>query len=99
MPTSTLTENDIVRRYAEDIAIAAETEPAADLNALIGQLDTAVRNLDMAGINGHEDLELASTLLAEARQADSEEARSSFLKRADELLTPIYDMASEYSCI
>lgn len=99
MPTTVLTENDIVRRYAEEVAVAAEAEPATDLNALISQLDTAVRNLQMAGINGHEDLELAATLLGEARHADGEEARDSFLKRADELLTPVYDMASEYSCI
>jgi hypothetical protein len=99
MTATVLTEPDIVRRYAEDVAVAAEAEQTTDLDSFIGQLDTAVRNLKMAGINGHEDLELASTLLGEARHADSEEARGSFLKRADELLTPIYDMASEYSCI
>src|ERR1043165_5294954 len=99
MTTATLTDTDIVRRHAEDIAVGAETEPATTLDGLINQLDTAAQNFSMAGINGHEDLELASTLLAEARHASDETARGSFLKRADELLHPVYDMASEYRCI
>src|ERR1044072_3856232 len=99
MTTATLTGTDIVRRHAEDVAVGAETEPATTLDDLINQLVTAAQNFSMAGINGHEDLELASTPLPEAPHAENETTRASFLKRADELLQPIYDMASEYRCI
>lgn len=99
MPTATLTEKDIVSRHAEDIAYAAEADPVGDLDSLISQLDTAVRNFQMAGINGHEDLETASTLLAESRQAADETARSTLLQHADKLLAPLYDMNDELSCI
>jgi hypothetical protein len=99
METATLTENDIVRRHAEDIAYAADTDPASNLDSLIGQLDSAARNFQMAGINGHEDLETASTLLSEARQASDDTARGALLQHADKLLDPLYDMNDELSCI
>ncbi|MBD0743569.1 hypothetical protein [Streptomyces sp. CBMA152] len=95
MTTATITADDLVRRYAEDIAYVAEQAPATDLDALVGQLDSAARNFDIAGINGHEDLETAGTLLGEAINADGIE-RGVFLRKADELLTPLWDMTSEY---
>ncbi|MFJ6566613.1 hypothetical protein ACIQNU_04285 [Streptomyces sp. NPDC091292] len=96
MPTATLTDADVVRRYAAEIAYVAEAPaPATDLESFIDQLDTAVRNFAMAQMQGHEDLETALTLLAEARDSDAPE-RPVFLKRADELLTPVWDMADEY---
>lgn len=96
MPAVTITADDIIRRYADDIAYVAEQDPATDLSALIDHLDTAVPRYSMAGINGHEDLETASTLLGEALHADDEAARTVFLKRASKLLSDVYDMTSEY---
>ena len=54
----------------------------ASLSALIDHLDTAVPRYSMAGINGHEDLETASTLLGEALHADDEAARAQRLDAA-----------------
>lgn len=99
MTTTVLSEKDIVSRHAEDVAYAAEADPATSLDALISQLDVAVINFEAAGINGHEDLELASTLLSEARHAKDEASRGAFLQRADKLLAPLYDMNDELSCI
>lgn len=96
MPTATVTADDIVRRYAADIAYVSEDAPAADLDGFIGQLDTAVTRYDEAGINGHEDVETASTLLAESRGVETAEARDAFLRRADQLLRPVGDMTGEY---
>lgn len=96
MTTSTITADGIVSRYADNIAYVAQQAPAADLDDLIGQLDTAVRHFGMAGINGHEDLEEAGTFLATAQDAGSDTERQVFLRKADELLTPVWDMTDEY---
>ncbi|MGW9401453.1 hypothetical protein [Streptomyces sp. NPDC055642] len=94
--TTTSIAADIVRRYADDIAFVAEDSPATTLDSLIDQLATAADEYDTAGITGHEDVETAATLLAEAGRAEDEAARDTFLKRADVLLRQIGDMTSEY---
>lgn len=97
MTTATITDADIVKRYADELAYVAEKEKATDLGTLIDQLDTAARNFAMAGINGHEDMETASVLLGEAVHVDDDTVRAVFLGRADDLLYPIvWDMTSEY---
>ncbi len=96
MPTATITTTDIITRYADDIGYVAEESPATDLNTFIDQLDTAARRYDMAGINGHEDLETAAVHLGEASDATEDDARGVFLRRADELLAPVSDMTQEY---
>ncbi|MCX5097710.1 hypothetical protein OOK36_55740 [Streptomyces sp. NBC_00365] len=99
MTAATITAADIIRRYAEDIAYVAEKEKdqATDIGALADQLDTAARNFSMAGINGHEDLETASTFLAEAHHSTEDVERTVFLRKADKLLSPIvWDMTQEY---
>ncbi|MEU1071911.1 MULTISPECIES: hypothetical protein [unclassified Streptomyces] len=96
MTTATITATDIIKRYATDIAYVAEQTPATDLAAFASQLDTAARTFGMAGINGHEDLETAGTLLGEAINADDDTERGVLLRKADELLTPVWDMTSEY---
>lgn len=96
MTTATITAADIIKRCADDIAYVAEGSPAGDLENLISQLDTAAGRFSDAGINGHEDLETASTLLYEAHSADSETARDVFLRRADDLLAPVWEMVQEY---
>lgn len=75
MPTTTITADDIIRRYADDIAYVAEEAPATDLAGPVDQLDTAARHFGDAGINGHEDLETAAVHLAEARNSDDDAAR------------------------
>jgi uncharacterized protein related to proFAR isomerase len=95
--TATITPEDIVRRYAEDLAFVAEENKADNLTSLIGHLETAAPRFSDAGINGHEDLETAATLLAEANQAADDTERTVFLRKADKLLYPIvWDMTEEY---
>jgi hypothetical protein len=95
MTTTTITVDDVVRRYADDIAYVAGQDAAVDLDGLIDQLGTAARQFDTAGIVGHEDVETAATLLGEAARADAS-ARDAFLKRADVLLWQVSDMTDEY---
>lgn len=99
MTTATITTEDIIKRYADDIAFVAEEEPATDLVALIDQLYTAARRYGEGGINGHEDVETAAIHLDEAYWSDDENARSVFLTRADELLENVWDMTQEYRCM
>lgn len=100
MPTTTdtITAETLLKRYADDIAYVAEAEtPAADLNVLSHHLETASSNFDLAGINGHEDVDTASDYVHEADVADDATERAVFLRKADQLLYPIvWDMTSEY---
>ncbi|MCI2423104.1 hypothetical protein MOQ72_37370 [Saccharopolyspora sp. K220] len=97
MSATAITVEDLLRRYADDIAFVAEATPAADLGAFIDQLDTAASRFGEARINGHEDMETAAVHLNEARDSVDETARNVFLKRADELLFPVvWDMTQEY---
>lgn len=99
-PTPTITAELIVLRYAEDIAYVAQETPATGLEALINQLDYAVGRYSEAGINGHEDLETAATLLTEAHNSDDEAERDVFLRRADEILYQLVSsMTDEYRCM
>lgn len=96
MPTTTITAAEVIRRHADNIAYAAETDPATTLDALIAQLDTAATNYANAGINGHEDVETAATLLNEAHNSTDDTERAVLLRRADKLLAPVRDMTQEY---
>lgn len=95
---TTVTAEDILNRYADDITHAAEAEtPATDLLTLAHHLETAATNFDLAGINGHEDIDTASGYLNEADLATDPTERDVFLRKANELLRPIVsDMAQEY---
>ncbi|MDI3408328.1 hypothetical protein [Streptomyces cavernicola] len=88
---------EIIERYADDIAAVAAEAPVTDLDTFIDHVDTAARQLEIAGINGHEDIESAVGYLSDARNSDDDAARTAFLNRADELLKFIWDMADEYS--
>lgn len=96
MPTTTITVEDIVKEHAADVAYVAEESPATTLDELASQLDTAAPRFADAGIIGWEDLETAATLLTEAQHAADHATRDVFLKRADELLAQVWEMASEY---
>ncbi|MFB6999319.1 hypothetical protein ACFCXF_14740 [Streptomyces virginiae] len=96
MTATVLTAETLIRRYADDLAYVAQESPATDLVALISQLDTAAPRYEAAGINGHEDLETASSYLDEALNSTDETSRDVFLRRADELLRPLVgDMTQE----
>jgi len=96
MPTATITADDIIRSYADDIAYVAETNPATDIATLADQTGKAAKNLSLAGINGHENVETAAGHLHEASIAVDDTARTMFLKRADKLLRNVDDMTAEY---
>lgn len=96
MPNATITADDIIKRYANDIAFVAEEEPATDLGELINQLYTASRRFGEGGISGYEDVETAAIHLDEAHWSDDETARGVFLTRADELLADVWDMTEDY---
>lgn len=96
MPTVTITAADLIRDYADDIAYVAESTPAADLAALADQVGTAARNFSLARINCHEDMETASEYLHEASLTADTTERTVFLRKADKLLTPVWDMTEEY---
>ncbi|MFE6474646.1 hypothetical protein [Streptomyces rochei] len=99
--TATVTAEDLLKRYADDITHAAEAETAAtDLGALSHHLETAATNFDMAGINGHEDITTASDYINEAHLATDRTERDVLLRKADKLLRPIvWDMTQEYRTI
>lgn len=100
MPTTTITADIIISRYAADIGFVAEEESATNLSAFIDQLYTASRSFGEGGINGHEDLETAAVHLAEAiRDGADETTRNVFLTRADELLEDVWDMTQDYRCM
>ena len=95
---TTVTAEDLIKRYAADLGYVAEAEaPAATLDMLAHYADTAATNFDMAGINGHEDIDTASQCLNEAHLATDATERDVFLRKADQLLRPIMsDMTQEY---
>ena len=96
MPATTITTEDIIKRYADDIAFVAESTRAASLGELIDQLYTAARRFDEGGINGHEDVETAAILLGEVFNSTDETERNVFLTRADEILTDVGEMTYDY---
>jgi len=100
MTTATITAEDIISRYGDDIAYVVEQDRATDLADFIDQLYTASRRFSEGGINGHEDLETAAIHLSEAfRDGTDETARGVFLGRADELLEDVWDMTQDYRCM
>lgn len=99
MPTTTTTPTaeDLLKRYAADIAYVAEAESPADtLTVLAHHLDTAATNFSLAGINDHEDIETAAGYVNEAAVTDDATERTVFLRKADKLLKPVWEMTQEY---
>lgn len=96
MATATVTADQFIAEYANDIAFAAEEQPAQTPEAFIEQLRTAAHNLGhYAGINGAEDLETAATYLADALSATGAEQRT-LLDRAVGYLANTAEMVDEY---
>lgn len=93
--TATDTFEQILDRYAADIAFAAFEEAATTPSEFIDQLVVASRHFADAAINGWEDLDTAATYLAGAMDGSDDEQRV-LLRKADDLLTAVSDMRDEY---
>jgi len=86
----------VLAPFVDDIAFAAEAEPATTPEEFIDQLGTAARNLGFfARINGAEDLETAVTYLTDALEAKGTE-RDVLLNRAVGYLKDTADIVDEY---
>ena len=86
----------VLAPYVDDIAFAAEAEPATMPEEFIDQLGTAYRNLGFfARIDGAEDLETAVTYLTDAMEAKGTERRV-LLNRAVGYLKNTADIVDEY---
>ncbi len=85
----------LISWYADDIAFAAEESPATALEAFAAQVGTAGSRMEDAGINNAEDLDTASTYLADAANASGVD-QAVLLKRAADLLNDLSDMVGEY---
>jgi hypothetical protein len=86
----------ILAPYVDDIAFAAEKEPATTPQEFAEQLQTAAINLGhFAGINGAEDLETAATYLFDAVTAEGAK-RKVLLNQAVKYLVNTADMVDEY---
>jgi hypothetical protein len=94
--TATITLDSLIRQHADNLAYVAENPtPATTLDEFLRHLTYAAENFDLAGINGHEDLETAGTLLSEAAETEGA-AREKLLLRASVLLKEVRDMTDEY---
>lgn len=86
----------VLAQFVNDIAFAAEAEPATTPQEFIDQLGTAYRNLGFfARIDGAEDLENAAIYLTDAMEAKGAERRV-LLNRAVSYLKNTADMVDEY---
>lgn len=86
----------VLAPYVDDIAFAAEAEPATTPQDFIDQLGKAAHHLGtLAGISGAEDLETAATYLTDAMRAKGAERRV-LLNRAVGYLAHTADMVGEY---
>lgn len=85
----------IISWYGDDIAFVAEETTATTLEAFASQVGTAGSRMQDAGINNAEDLDTASTYLADAANASGTE-QAVLLQRASDLLNDVTDMVDEY---
>ncbi|MFI5769627.1 hypothetical protein ACIA74_13910 [Streptomyces sp. NPDC051658] len=92
MPTA----NDLLARYAADIAFVAEEQPATTISDLAAQLYASTHNFDAAGINGTDELEAAAAYLVDAATATDDTERTVLLKKAADHLAYADDMVSEF---
>lgn len=85
----------VLAPFVDDIAFAAEEQPATTPQEFIDQLGTAAHNLTLARMDGAEDLETAVTYLTDAMEAKGAEHRV-LLNRAVGYLAATADMVDEY---
>jgi hypothetical protein len=90
-----VTVDKLLAWYADDIAAVAEESPATTLEDFAAQVGTAGSRMEGVGINNAEDLDTASTYLADAASLTGVE-QAVLLKRASDLLNDVTDMVGEY---
>ncbi|CQR59264.1 hypothetical protein [Streptomyces leeuwenhoekii] len=94
--TATVTVDSLIAQHADNLAYVAENPtPATNLTEFLHHLDYAVDNFHQAGINGHDDLQTAGTLLSEAANTEGD-TREGLLLRAAVVLEVVRDMTDEY---
>ncbi|MFD5221393.1 hypothetical protein ACFWMH_27510 [Streptomyces tendae] len=96
MPTATITETDLIRRYADDIAYVAEEGLAADLDTFIAQLRTVARRFELSRVDGYTALDAAVIHLDEAQVTLGDADRSALYSQANRMLYHLGDMTQEY---
>ncbi|MGW2110694.1 hypothetical protein [Streptomyces sp. NPDC001948] len=96
MTTAPATIESILAEYADDIAFVAEEQPATTIEDFIDQLRWSVRNFELAGINGTEELEDAATYLGDADGSTDDNERTVLLNRAVKKLAYADDMVDEF---
>lgn len=94
--TKTVTVESLIARYAAGIAFVAEKQPATNVDDFTTHLRDSIRNFELAGINGTEELEAAATYLADAASSTDPTERAVLLKKAAKNLAYADDMADEY---
>ncbi|MFB7398277.1 hypothetical protein [Streptomyces sp. NPDC056191] len=96
--TAPLTADQLVARYADDIAFAAEMKPATTVGNFIQQLDTAHCTLaEVSGISLADDPDVAAPYLTDAEQPDTTTAeKQTLLQKAADLMRDIPDAVDEY---
>jgi hypothetical protein len=90
-----ITADLLISWYGDDIAFVAEEAPATTLDAFASQVGTAGSRMEDVGINNAEDLDTASTYLADAAGSSGID-QAVLLKQASDLLNDVTDMVDEY---
>ena len=85
----------ILAPYVDDIAFVAKEKPATTPQEFVEQLQTAAERMDLARINGTEDLETAATYLTDAITYTGGKRRA-LLNHAVNYLKNTADMVDEY---
>ncbi|WP_406325199.1 hypothetical protein [Streptomyces niveus] len=94
--TVTVTTESLLAEYAEGVAFVAEEQPATTVDDFINHLRDAIRNFELAGINGTEELESAATYLGDADESTETVERTTLLKQAAKHLKDADEMVAEY---
>jgi hypothetical protein len=86
----------LIAEHAQDVAFAADQEPAATPIAFVDQLGTAAINLKLARMDDAEDVEAAAASLADALLATDPAESRVLAERAGRLLKNTAEIVSEY---
>ncbi|QYA95322.1 hypothetical protein KZO11_17505 [Streptomyces anulatus] len=92
----TITIASLIADYADGIAFVAEEQPATNVPDFTAQVRNTIRNFELAGINGTEELEDAATYLDDADASTDDNERAVLLNRAAVNLAYADDMVDEY---
>lgn len=88
------TTPSLLDTHATNVAFAADTQPATTHQDLANQLETAADNLDLASINGTENLRTAARYITDALTSDGD--NHLLLNRAARALKNLDEMVDEF---